>query len=157
MNDTVETVAAARAGLSATLRDFRQHPSAHPVVIGSHRKAEAVIMPFAQYERLAAVPIEPEPVLLRLRRARELILRLAALSKIESIDVFGSVARGEETATSDVDLLLTTIAGVTFFDLSQFSLDVEQIVGRPVDVVTRSSLQTGSGVAKRILDEAVPL
>jgi uncharacterized protein with HEPN domain len=50
---TVTTVADARAGLSGVLRGFRADPAgAPPVVLGSHRKAEAVIMPYARFEQI---------------------------------------------------------------------------------------------------------
>lgn len=49
----VTTVAHARAGLSGALRRFRADPEgAQPVVLGSHRRAEAVILPFARYEQI---------------------------------------------------------------------------------------------------------
>lgn len=49
----VTPLAEARIGLSRVVADFRMNPGADPVVIGSHRKAEAVLLPFAQYQRLA--------------------------------------------------------------------------------------------------------
>lgn len=57
----VTTVAHARAGLSGALRRFRADPEgAQPVVLGSHRRAEAVILPFARYEKIVfAAPLEP--------------------------------------------------------------------------------------------------
>lgn len=49
----VTTVAHARAGLSGALRRFRADPDgAQPVVLGSHRRAEAVILPYARYEQI---------------------------------------------------------------------------------------------------------
>jgi predicted nucleotidyltransferase len=39
-----------------------------------------------------------------LRAKRNLIERIASLSPLSDVRAFGSVARGEETATSDVDL-----------------------------------------------------
>ncbi|RZU66045.1 hypothetical protein EV379_2391 [Microterricola gilva] len=62
---TVTTVADARAGLSGVLRSFRADPAgAPPVVLGSHRKAEAVIMPYARFEQilLAAAGVTDERV-----------------------------------------------------------------------------------------------
>lgn len=59
----VTTVADARAGLSGVLRSFRADPAgAPPVVLGSHRKAEAVIMPYARFEQilLAAAGVAEE-------------------------------------------------------------------------------------------------
>ncbi len=58
----VTTVAHARAGLSGVLRRFRADPEgAQPVVLGSHRRAEAVILSYARYEQivLATQPATP--------------------------------------------------------------------------------------------------
>lgn len=46
----------ARAGLSETLRRFRENSdNATPVVFGSHRRPEAVVVPFAQFEALMSI------------------------------------------------------------------------------------------------------
>jgi predicted nucleotidyltransferase len=57
------------------------------------------------------------------------------------VRVFGSVARGEAIETSDVDLLVAPGPDTTLFDLSGFALDVEEIVGRHVDVATPRGLK----------------
>jgi predicted nucleotidyltransferase len=134
---TVTTVADARATLSQILRTFRESPRANPVVLGSHRTPEAVLVPFGQYRPPAG------PILRSLQSKRDLISRLASVSHIESVAVFGSVARGAETADSDIDLLVDTLPGASLFDLAQFATDLEQIFDRPVDVVTRASLLAG--------------
>jgi len=70
--------------------------------------------------------------------------------------VFGSVARGEETNQSDVDLLVDFDAvryGV--LPLAGFAREVERIVGRHVDVTTADLLRPE--VCRQALAEAVPL
>jgi len=72
------------------------------------------------------------------------------------VRVFGSAARGEETAASDVDLLVDFDAarhGV--LPLAGFAQDVRRIVGREVDVTTVELLR--DEVRERALAEAVPL
>jgi len=54
--------------------------------------------------------------------------------------IFGSVARGEATAGSDVDFLVEFEKGRTLVDLSGLRLDLREILGRDVDVATRGSL-----------------
>ncbi len=133
----VTTVADARAGLSQILRTFRTSPRAAPVVLGSHRTPEAVLVPYGQFRA-------PDgPLLESLHAKRTLISRLASLSHIQSVAVFGSVARGTETADSDIDLLVDTCPGASLFDLNQFAIDLEQIFDRAVDVVSRASLIAG--------------
>jgi len=154
--NAVTTVADARAGLSRTLRVFRQHPRSEAVILGSHRKAEAALVPIGVYARLSQQG-GGEPVLAVLRRKRQLIARLASLSNIESVSVFGSVARGDESATSDIDLLVTPAHGASLFDLAQFGSDVELLMDRPVDVVSAKGIDALSAAGRGILAEAVLL
>jgi predicted nucleotidyltransferase len=80
------------------------------------------------------------------------------LNNFGAISVFGSVARGDERSTSDIDLLVEPTESTALFDLTQFAqfaIDVEQAFDRPVDVVsTRSLIPSRDGA---ILEQAVAL
>jgi uncharacterized protein len=78
--------------------------------------------------------------LARLRELRGDILRIAERHGVKNIRVFGSVARGEATATSDVDLLLELEAKRSLFDLSGFKIDMEDLLGCRVDVATPAAI-----------------
>ena len=65
------------------------------------------------------------------------------------------MARDEAGETSDVDLLVAPGPWTTLFDLSGFALDVEEIVGRHVDVATPRGLK--ERIRDRVLAEAVAL
>jgi len=149
----VTTVADARAGLSRALAEFRRDGEATPVLIGSHRRAEAVLIPLEQYQRLtrAADPIGLD----RLRALASVIDRLARASHLSEVRVFGSVARGEQHTGSDVDLLVTADGATTLFDIAQFELDLEAILGVPVTAVTTASLDERRDA--HILAEAIAL
>jgi len=69
--------------------------------------------------------------------------------------VFGSVARGEATAGSDVDFLVEFEKGRTLVDLAGLRLDLCEILGRDVDVATRGSLHPR--MRDEILRELVPI
>ena len=84
---------------------------------------------------------ERSPDLGSLRAARRQILAAASRRGLRDVRVFGSVARGEAVETSDVDLLVAPGPDTTLFDLSGFALDVEEIVGRHVDVATPRGLK----------------
>ena len=71
-----------------------------------------------------------------------------------SVRVFGSIARGEAQADSDVDLLVELEPGRTVLDLSELILDLEEALGRAVDVV---EIRRPSPLAERIQREAIPL
>lgn len=58
--------------------------------------------------------------------------------------VFGSFARGEQTPASDVDLLIEPDAQATLFTLARLELALEDILGRPVDLITFNALETSS-------------
>ncbi|MFH0951280.1 MAG: nucleotidyltransferase family protein [bacterium] len=72
---------------------------------------------------------------------------LAKLKKIlkqqgvKSASLFGSFARGEATAKSDIDLLVDLGKGKTLFDLSGLKLTLEDALGREVDLVTKNALK----------------
>jgi hypothetical protein len=71
------------------------------------------------------------------------------------VRVFGSVARGDAVDASDVDLLVVPGPDTMLFDLSGFALEVEEIVGRRVDVATPRGLN--ARIRDRVLAEAVAL
>lgn len=98
---------------------------------------------------------ERPPDLGSLRAARGQILAAASQRGLRDVRVFGSVARGEAIETSDVDLLVAPGPDTTLFDLSGFALDVEEIVGRHVDVATPRGLK--ARIRDRVLAEAVAL
>lgn len=153
----VVPVAEARAGLSGVLRDFRARgAAARPVVIGSHRRPEAVLLPYEAFATLSAADAGASPrVLDLLRRRKSLIERLARANRIRSVRVFGSVARGDDTEASDIDLLVEPEPEASLFDFAQFELDLETLLERPVDVVSVRSLDAERDRA--VLSEAVEL
>lgn len=73
-----------------------------------------------------------------LRRHREEILRIAAAHGARNVRVFGSVARGEARAGSDIDFLVdieTDRRGFEFFSLLEdLRRELEDLLGYPVDV-----------------------
>ena len=90
-----------------------------------------------------------------IREKREEILRLAAARGARKVRVFGSVARGDAGPESDVDLLVTLDEDRTLFDLGHLLLDLEELLGRKVDLVTENALHPY--IRGRVLREAVQL
>jgi len=85
---------------------------------------------------------------------REAIKAAAERNKAESISLFGSVARGDDTKDSDYDFLAKFVKGASLLDLSQLKIDLRELLNADVDVVSEGGL---SGSSLRILDEAIPL
>ena len=69
--------------------------------------------------------------------------------------MFGSVARGDATEASDIDFLVDLDEGRTLLDLGGLLMDLRDLLGHDVDVVTESSLRPR--VATQVLADAVDL
>lgn len=72
---------------------------------------------------------------------RTAIVKLGREHGATSIRVFGSVARGDNREASDVDLLVEFEKGRTLFDLIDLRLDLRDLLGVEVDIVTPNSLR----------------
>jgi predicted nucleotidyltransferase len=78
---------------------------------------------------------------------RELILESAARRGAHNVRVFGSIARGESNADSDIDLLVDFETGRSLLDLAGLQIDLETALGCRVDVVS------GRGLRPRVADQ----
>jgi predicted nucleotidyltransferase len=83
------------------------------------------------------------------------ILQLAERRGAQSLRVFGSVARGEATENSDLDLLVAWEPGRSLMDHAGLVEDLQELLGMKVHVGTEKSLHWY--VRDRILREATPL
>lgn len=90
-----------------------------------------------------------------LRQNRDLIRRVALLHRTENLRVFGSVLRGEDTETSDLDLLVDPLPGATLLDLGAIQIELEESLGISVDVLTPGDLP--KKFRNQVLSEAVPV
>jgi uncharacterized protein len=96
------------------------------------------------------------PVAALLRKHRKEILAAADAVGASNVRIVGSVARGEETAESDIDLLVDFPAQERgLFPLLKLADEIEDIVGRPVDVAAVEVM--APSVRERALAEAFPL
>jgi len=90
-----------------------------------------------------------------LRKKREEILRIAEKHGARNVRIFGSVACGEATETSDIDLLVDTAEQTSPWFPAGLALELEELLGQRVDVVTTTGLYWL--LRRRILKEARPL
>ncbi|MEO6533812.1 MAG: nucleotidyltransferase domain-containing protein [Pseudolysinimonas sp.] len=74
---------------------------------------------------------------------------------MRNVRVFGSVSRGEDTAQSDVDLLVDLDDNVSLLDLARLESAISKLVGAKVDVVSAAGLR--ANLRDKVLTEAVPL
>lgn len=91
----------------------------------------------------------------RLRQRRKAIIRTAENRHARNVRVFGSAARGEDTESSDIDLLVDLDDQVSLLDLIGLKRDLSELLGVAVDVVPGDSLKPR--VREQVLQEAVPL
>ena len=154
----VLAVADARSGFSRLMRDFRLDPDRPAVAVGPHRRPEVAIVPWSRFLEMSERRTSGRAVaslLDEITSRAGLVRRLAGLSHIDAVSVFGSVARGTETDDSDIDLLVDPGAEATYFDFAQFELDMEAVFQRQVDVVSRRALDPETD--REILAQAVPV
>ncbi|MBA3798644.1 MAG: nucleotidyltransferase domain-containing protein [Geodermatophilaceae bacterium] len=95
------------------------------------------------------------PVGRRVRENRAEILRIAGSYGAGNVRVFGSVARGEDSTDSDVDLLVDLAPGTGLVGLGRFERELRALLDTDVDVVPADSLKPG--VASEAVRAAVQL
>jgi len=72
-----------------------------------------------------------------------------------NIRIFGSVARGDDDDSSDIDILVTMASNSSLFDLGGLYSELQEFLGRRISIVTEGGLK---GRFKRhVLKEAIPL
>ncbi|MCU1499869.1 MAG: putative nucleotidyltransferase [Acidimicrobiales bacterium] len=91
----------------------------------------------------------------RLLQRREAVIEVARRRGATNVRVFGSVARGDDTDDSDVDLLVDLAPDVSLVGLAALARELGELLGRVVDVVPASGLKPG--LASEVLDQAVAL
>ena len=71
---------------------------------------------------------------------RDRVREVAGLFRTANPRVFGSVVNGTDREGSDLDLLVDTLPGTTLFDLGGLQMELEDLLGVPVDLVTPGDL-----------------
>ena len=84
-------------------------------------------------------------------QVREIALR----HRVANVKVFGSVLHGDDTDSSDLDLLVEPTSQTTMFDIGGIQFEVSELLGIKVDVLTPRALPTS--FRDQVLAEAQPL
>jgi uncharacterized protein len=90
-----------------------------------------------------------------IQQKRRQILEIAEGHGARNVRLFGSVARGETTETSDLDLLIEMEPGRSLLDIVAIKQDLEDLLGCKVDVVTEAAISPY--LRDKVLQEAVRL
>ncbi len=86
---------------------------------------------------------------------RDAIRQIVARHRARNPRVFGSALHGDDSETSDLDLLVDPQDDTSLFDLGAIQYEVQKLVGVPVDVVTPGDLP--DNFRDRVVAEAAPL
>ena len=81
--------------------------------------------------------------------------------QVQELDTFGSVLRDDFRPDSDIDLLVKFLTGAPrdLLDLVQMELELSEMLGRDVDLISKSAVEKSSNWIRReaILSTAVPI
>jgi predicted nucleotidyltransferase len=103
-------------------------------------------------------PTGPAPPLDELRRRRGEITEVAVRRSVQTVRVFGSVARGDAGPGSDLDVLVEMGERGGLLEQAAFQADMEDLLGCPVHVMTTTGLKRARDhTRQRIEREAVTL
>lgn len=83
------------------------------------------------------------------------IINIAARYGARNIRLFGSVAQRKDDQLSDIDFLVDLEPGRTLLDLGAVLMDLRDLLGVDVDVITPKALK--SRIRARVMKEASPL
>ena len=83
------------------------------------------------------MPIDLRDIRRRLAAIREDLFRRYPLRRLA---IFGSVARGEGSADSDIDIMVEFSEPVGF-EIVDLAIELEDVLGHPVDLVSRKGIR----------------
>ena len=89
------------------------------------------------------------------RQRRDDILTVARQNGAHDMRIFGSVARGQANASSDLDILVRFDPDRTLFDHGELVMDLQDLLGVKVDVLDEDGLRPR--FRHHVMKEAVPL
>ena len=90
-----------------------------------------------------------------LEQYRQLILPVLKRYFIKRAAIFGSFAKGNVNANSDIDLLIEPEKGFTIFKMLQLEEEISELTKRKVDLVEYSALK--SSIKKEVLLSAISI
>jgi uncharacterized protein len=90
-----------------------------------------------------------------IEEAKKKILPILKNYRVTKAGIFGSFSRGDMKKDSDIDLLVEIKERISFLDFVGLKLDLEDAVGRKVDLVEYSVIKPS--LRKRILSEEIQI
>ncbi len=90
-----------------------------------------------------------------LEQHREAVRAVVSRCRAANPRVFGSALRGDDRKGSDIDIMVDALPGATLFDLGGLQVELEEILGVRVDLLTPGDLSRH--LRERVLAEAAPV
>lgn len=125
------------------------NPTDETVTLATLRRAAEAL------GRVPMVVLEAERPSVVLERTRPELRRIAAKHGLTNVRVFGSVARGDDTADSDLDLVAEIPVGLNLLDVGAVIEELAAAFGRNVDLAEYAALKPH--VRENIERESMPL
>lgn len=91
----------------------------------------------------------------KLQQQRHEIIKVASRHRAVNVRIFGSVARGDECDTSDIDMLVDFLPGASLIDQVALIQDLSDQLQRKVDVVSTRALNPH--LRDNVLKESIQL
>ena len=88
-----------------------------------------------------------------LQQHRDEIRRIALSHRVTNVRVFGSALHGDDTESSDLDLLVEPTSETTLMDIARIQVEVAKLLSLKVDVLTPNALP--DKFRAQVLTEAV--
>lgn len=148
---------ARRAAVTQSVISAYESGKRQPALATLERLVAATGLTLDVRVRKRASPLErlSGPLGRRVRAHRKQVREIAQAHNLANVRVFGSVARGEETMNSDIDLLVDVPKGIGLLGLARAEKDLRSLLNAPVDLVPADGLKPD--VARHVLEEALKL
>jgi hypothetical protein len=86
---------------------------------------------------------------------RQEVQKILLRHRVKNARVFGSAVRGEDTETSDLDILVDPTPETTLMDIGAIRYELRNLLGIPVDVLTPNALP--ADFRTHVIEEAKPI
>lgn len=131
--NAAETIRRARAASGLSQSEVAAATGIRQPSLSAYENGKTEPRPETIARILDATRVRPS---ISLQSHRDEVISVAAGRRASNVRVFGSVARGEDDASSDIDLLVTFAPDASLLDAAGLVLDLEKILGTSVDVLS---------------------
>lgn len=76
----------------------------------------------------------------KLEEIKDIIVKVLKKHNVKRAAIFGSIARGEATEESDIDIVIEFEGRKSLLDLVDLKLELQELLGKKVDVITYNSI-----------------